>query len=184
MNLSVPGADKAHTRKLEISTYKTEKDAVIVKGELKDECFVTRYMTAGEHRPPGIVHHMIVRMKVRGPSLIIEEVEVEMPTVPREDCRNTQDTLSSLAGMSISSGFTIKVKDMLGGPKSCSHLVSLVLSMAPAAVQGAWAALSSEQIDPSIYAERAIETLSDTCWVWRKNGPLFESYRRRLEEYL
>ena len=41
-------------------------------------------------------------------------------------------------GIKIAPGFTDKVKNMLGGTQSCSHLKTLVLSMASAAVQGFW----------------------------------------------
>ncbi|MFP3981963.1 MAG: DUF2889 domain-containing protein [Desulfobacterales bacterium] len=184
MAMDVSGLQKAHTRQLEINTYGLEPDGAIVVGSLKDECFVTRYLVNGDQRPPGTIHHMIVRMKVRGPSLTIEEVEAEMPTVPRAECRQTIDTLTPLKGMRIASGFTLKVKELLGGPKSCAHMVSLVLAMAPAAVQGAWSAASQKPLDPSIYAERAMGFLTDTCWVWRRGGPMEQSHREELKDYL
>lgn len=184
MSLDTGGARKAHTRSLEINTYSIEPDAAIVEGRLKDDCFVTRYTVGGQQRPPGTVHHMIVRMKIRGPGLIIEEIEAQMPEVPREDCRQTIGSVSVLRGMPIASGFTVKVKQILGGPKSCAHMVSLVLAMAPAAVQGVWSAVSTKPLDPSVYADRTTEFLIDTCWVWRKDGPLARSYLDQVRGYL
>ncbi len=184
MAIDTTGAQKVHTRRLEINTFKADADAAVVEGTLKDACFVTRYLVNGEQRPPGTVHHMAVRMQVRGPALIIEEIEAEMIRVPREECRQTVNTLAPLAGMRITSGFTRKVKEMLGGPNGCAHLVSLVLAMAPAAVQGSWAAASQEPLDPSLYADRAMAFLTDTCWVWRKGGPLEQTQRRQLSNFL
>ncbi len=184
MTIDTAGAKKAHRRILEINTYGVEPDAAVVEGILKDECFVTRYLISGRQRKPGTVHHMTVRMRIRGPALEIEEIEAEMPTVPREECRQTINTLETLAGVRITSGFTVRVKKMLGGPKSCAHLVSLVLAMAPAAVQGAWSAVSQRPLDPSVYAERAMGFLTNTCWVWRKGGPQEQAHREQLKDYL
>ena len=172
---------KVHMRRLAITTYTAAPDAVIVEGSLTDECFVSRYYLTGEKRPPGYIHDMIVRMKVRGADLVIEEIDVEMPTVPRVECRETIDTLTPLTGMPIASGFTVKVKELIGGPRGCTHLAALVLAMAPAAVQGAWTAVAQTPIDPFVYADRAMNFLTDTCWVWRKGGPFEKSCREQLD---
>jgi hypothetical protein len=184
MALNTSDLQRAHSRQLQINTYGAGPESVIVEGILKDECFATRHLVSGEQRPPGVIHHMIVRVKISGPNLTIEEIEAEMPVVPRGECRRTIDTLSILAGMRITSGFTVKVKEMLGGPKSCAHLVSLVLAMAPAAVQGAWSVVSQKPIDPSMYASRAMAFLTDTCWVWRQGGPLVQASREQLSEFI
>ncbi|MFP4160292.1 MAG: DUF2889 domain-containing protein [Desulfobacterales bacterium] len=184
MAIEVSGLQKAYTRGLKINTYAAGRDSAIVEGILKDECFVTRYLVNGEKRQPGTIHHMKVRMKIRSPGLEIQEIEAEMPTVPRQECRETMDTIKALEGMRIASGFTVKVKQMLGGPKSCAHLVSLVLAMAPAAVQGTWSAASQKPLDPSVYAERAMGFLTDTCRVWRKGGPMEQAHREQLKDYL
>lgn len=184
MAIDKSGATKAHTRVLEINTYEVEQDLAIVEGTLKDDCFVSRYLASGDQRPPGTIHHMIVRMKIRSPDLTIEEIEAEMLSVPREGCRQTIDTIKALEGIRIASGFTMKVKEMLGGPKSCAHMVSLVLAMAPAAVQGVGAATSQRPLDLSAYAQRVMGFLTDTCWVWRKGGPLEQAHREQLKDYL
>ena len=172
---------KVHMRRLAISTYTVSPDAVIVEGTLTDECYVSRYYLTGEKRPPGYIHDLIVRMKVRGAGLVIEEIDVEMPTVPRAECHETIDTLKQLTGMVIASGFTQKVKEMIGGPKGCTHLASLVLAMAPAAVQGAWTAVAQTPVEPGVYADRAMNFLTDTCWVWRKGGPYEKFCREQLD---
>ena len=96
--------------------------------------------TVDKHAP-GTVHHMIIRMEIEGPKLTIEDIEVEMPTIPYEACLETQGCLNQLKGMPIFAGFTAKVKKLVGGRKGCCHLLSLLTAMAPAAVQGAWSAV-------------------------------------------
>jgi hypothetical protein len=38
-------------------------------------------------------------MEIKGPKLTIEDIEVEMPTIPYEACLETLDTLNQLKGM-------------------------------------------------------------------------------------
>lgn len=172
---------QVHSRNLEITTYADEPESVILEGRLRDECFVTRYMVAGEKRLPGIVHDLVIRMRIKGPSLTIAEIEVDMPTVPRPECRRALNSLDPLVGMPITAGFTVRVKELIGGPKGCAHLVSLVLSMAPAAVQGAWSAISRTPLDPALYADLAMGFLTDTCMVWEKGGVIETEYREKLK---
>ena len=169
---------KIHTRRIEIATYEGGTDAIVVQGVLTDERLATSYRPTGETLPPGTVHHMIIRMKIRGPKLVIEDIEVEMPTVPMQECRETLDALTPLKGLPIVSGFTNRVKDLVGGAKGCAHLVALITAMAPAAVQGAWAAMTSKPRDPATFLPGAMERIKDTCRVWRSDGPKFKNIEK------
>ena len=73
---------KIHTRKFDIAIYEGSDDSIIVEGILKDDRLMESYRLTGECMPPGTIHHMIIRIEVRGPHLVIEDIEVEMPTVP------------------------------------------------------------------------------------------------------
>ena len=169
---------KIHTRRIDIATYAGSSDTIIVEGILKDERLTKSYRPSGRTLDPGTVHHMIIRMKVRGPKLVIEDIEVDMPTVPRQECRETLDSLSPLRGMPIVSGFTNRVKDLVGGAKGCAHLVALITAMAPAAVQGAWAAMTSKPRDPATFLPGAVARIKDTCRVWRSDGPLMKKIEK------
>ena len=63
----------------------------------------------------------------------------------------------------------------MGGAKGCAHLVALITAMASAAVQGAWAAMTSKPRDPATYLPDAKERIKDTCRVWRSDGPMFNN---------
>ena len=170
---------KIHTRSIEIATYEGESDSIIVEGILRDERLMHAYQSTGEVYPPGTVHHMIIRMEVRGPQLVIDDIEVEMPTIPHDECIETLDSLAPLKGIAIFSGFNAKVKELVGRTKGCSHLMSLLKAMAPAAVQGAWSAMAREPIDPELHMSSAMERLKNTCRVWREDGPLMKELRAR-----
>ena len=82
--------------------------------------------------------------------------------------------------MEIRAGFTEKVKAKIGGAKGCTHLVALLLAMAPAAVQGAWSAVARRPVDPAKYSGAALSFLENTCWVWRSDGDLMKETREKL----
>ncbi|MBI9082178.1 MAG: DUF2889 domain-containing protein [Desulfobacterales bacterium] len=170
-----------HTRKIDMRTFETGPGAIVVEGTLIDDRLYATYPMSGERRPPGVVHHMTIRMHVVGPDLTIEAIEVAMPAVPREECRETQSSLDRLLGMRIAAGFTEKVKAQIGGAAGCTHLTALLLAMAPAAVQGFWAAISQKAMDPALYGDRAVTFLTDTCRVWRRDGPLMAEFKSNLE---
>lgn len=168
---------KIHTRKIDISTYEGSEDTIIVEGMLKDDRLFESYRPTGEKFPPGTIHHMVIRLELRGSRLVIENIEVEMPTVPHRLCYETRDCLAQMKGTPIVSGFTRKVKSLAGGPNGCNHLVTLLTAMAPAAVQGAYSAMARNPVEPGSDVRGNLERFKDTCWAWRENGPLIERYK-------
>jgi len=169
---------KIHTRRIDIATYEGSSDSIVVEGVLKDERLTDSYRPTGDTYPPGTVHHMIIRMEVHGPKLVIKDIDVEMPTVPRQECLETLDSLLPLKGLPIVSGFTNRVRELVGGTKGCAHLVALIMAMAPAAVQGAWAVMTSKPRDPAIYLPGTVDRIKGTCWVWRSDGPMMKDLQK------
>lgn len=175
---------KIHTRQIAISTYAYGAEAVVVEARLTDNRHVkTYYFSNGQSRPPGVVHDLIIRMVVKGAGLVIEDIDADMETVPREDCREISDALKKVIGMKIQAGFTEKVKAKIGGAKGCTHLVALLLAMAPAAVQGSWSAVSRQPVDPAKYSGPALRFLEDTCWVWRSDGELMKETKAKFSGF-
>lgn len=176
----IKSGQKIHTRKIEIATYEGTSDSITVEGILRDERLLDTFRPTGEIYPPGTIHHMIIRIEVKGPQLIIKDIEVEMPTIPHDACIEALRSLEPIKGMPIVSGFTAKVKDLVGGVKGCCHLFALLTAMAPAAVQGAWSAMAREPIDPEIYMPMALGRVKNTCWVWREDGPLMQEWSAKV----
>jgi len=170
---------KIHSRNIEISTYNYDGQRIIVEGFLKDDRFHESYSVTGEKFPKGVIHHMAIRLLVNCSSLLIEDVDVEMISVPREACRETADCLAQIKGLTISKGFTLKIKKIAGGTNGCTHLVELLQAMAPAIIQG-YAAHRSQQPAPfnSEQAKALLHFLTNTCYAWREDGPLVEMYKK------
>jgi hypothetical protein len=173
---------KIHTRSIDVSIFTYAEDTIVVEGRLKDDRLIDSFRSGGDVIPPGVVHNMIIRMKVRGPELIIEDIDVEMPTVPNDGCLETRRSLDPIKGMSIVSGFTMKVKEIVGGAKGCAHLVALLMAMAPAAVQGAWTAATRQPNDSRALKAYSMKRLKNTCYVWRSDGPAYMKLRQSQEK--
>jgi hypothetical protein len=175
---------KIHTRQIDIASYEgSTPETLVVEGILRDERLFDAYHATGEIRSPGTIHHLIIRMEVKGPQLVIENIEVEMPTVPHEACIETLESLKAIQGMPIVSGFTARVKHLVGGVKGCCHLFALLTAMAPAAVQGAWFAMARKPIDPEIFTTLNLPRVKNSCRVWRENGPLMRQWSAKVADY-
>lgn len=172
---------KIHARKIEISTYEYDDERIMVEGSLKDNRFQDTHAVTGETFPPGVIHHMSIRLLVNASTLVIEDIEAQLTAVPREACRETIDCLACIKGLAITRGFTSKVKKLAGGNKGCTHLLELLLAMAPAAVQGYAAHRSQKQegFDPE-QARFIMKYLVNTCRAWREDGPFVATVKKML----
>jgi len=172
---------KIHTRQIDIASYDAGPESILVEGVLKDKRLAISFVPTGDPTPPGMVHHMIIRMVIGGPQLVIEDIDVDMPTIPRQECMETRESLLLLKGLPIASGFMVRAKNLVGGAKGCAHLLALLTAMAPAAVQGAWAASTRQPRDPATYLPETVERAKDTCRIWRSDGPLVKKYREMID---
>jgi hypothetical protein len=174
--------EKIHSRGIQIDIYSVDENSILVEGTLIDNRLREYYLLSGEKRDPGVIHHMIIRLLIEGPDLHIRDVEVEMLGIPRSQCVETINSLEPIKGLKIFSGFTAKVKSLIGGNRGCAHLVALLLAMAPAAVQGFWAQLSRKKVsfESPAEKERLSNFMVNTCWVWREDGPVLEQFREQL----
>ena len=116
---------------------------------------------------------MVIRMLI-GDRLLIKKIEVEMPRTPHADCIETINSLKEIEGLNIAPGFSAKVKKITGGIKGCSHLTTLLLVMAPAAVQGYWSNIARKPFNGKLSRESMEKYLIDTCYTWRKDGPIMK----------
>ena len=176
--LMIDEAKKIHTRDIKIATYACDEAHIIVEGELNDKRVIPNYSHAGELHPPGNIHHMFIRLLIEIDSIRIVKVEIEMPGIPHKECPEAVSSFAQLEGMRIAPGFTSKVRNITGGPKGCAHLSGLLMAMASAALQGLWTYRAREPHRDDDISEMANAYLIDTCWVWRRGGPMAERLSR------
>ena len=163
---------KIQSRNIDIASYECGDDHIVVCGELHDRRLVPTVTLEGKPRPPASVHHMRICMKVSIQSLTIEDIEAELPEIPHEECAEMYRTLEGIKGLTLSPGFTRKVKTQLGGRNGCIHLTTLLLAMAPAALQGFWVHNDRKPERRRVSKGLMERYLIDTCRVWRHEGPL------------
>ena len=163
---------KIQSRNIEITTYEWDDAHIVVCGELRDRRLVSTHTLDNKPRPPAVVHHMRICIKVAIRTLTVEEIEAELPQVPHEECAEMYKTLEGIQGMILSRGFSSKVKQKLGGTRGCIHLTTLLLAMAPAALQGYWVHNDRNPDQREVSGEHLEQYLIDTCHVWRREGPL------------
>ena len=181
---------KAHERTITIATYPAGPEKVIVEGSLVDRRLNDYYLVTGEKRPAGEIHHMTVRLLVETAGFSIEDVEVELVAVPREECAEVRDTLAVIKGEKIARGYSNRMKSLLGGVKSCTHLMTLLIAMGPASFQGIFSSRAQKPMDMAAMladpsrARFFMNTLLNTCRVWREDGPALKKLRDTIEKMM
>lgn len=169
----------AHKRSIEMSTYSVDEDHIVSKGTLRDVRMKDYYLFTGEKKDAGTLHDLSLVLLIKVPDMIIEDVEVILDTVPRNDCRFIKHTLDPVIGMSFRGGFSSKVRKAAGGSTGCTHLVNLITTMAPAVMQGYWAWYFQKKHDAAEVIEmQKGRGLKDSCYTWREDG---EAYRKLME---
>jgi hypothetical protein len=175
--------EKAHERTITMATFPAGDGRVVIEGRLVDRRLRDYFLVTGEKRPAGDIHHMVIRLLVRTDDCTIEDVEVDLVSVPREECGAVRDSLSVIKGERIVRGYSDRMKELLGGVKSCTHLVTLLISMGPAALQGMFSSRAQKPMDlASMVADPVrvkffMNTLVNTCHVWREDGPELKKMR-------
>ncbi len=179
--------ESAHERTISIRTHEAGEKHVIVEGELIDDRLADTYFLSGEKHPAGPIHHFVIRILLRIEDMVIEEIEGEAVTVPREVCRETLDSLQRIRGLALTKGYSTKVRGLLGGAEGCSHMVMLLIAMGPAALQGLWSNRARKPIDPESpdimkRYERILAVLKNTCYIWRQDGPAYRELMGRIDK--
>jgi len=166
-----------HTREILIKTSDLGDHSILVEGSLIDRRHQREPETIEQSN---LVHHMVIRLKVKGPGMLIEEAEAAMPHHPREECPDVLPSIRNLEGLEIAPGYTMKVKRVIGGVKGCAHLTSLVIAMGESAVQGYWAAYGAEGRKRGL-REQTIRKFINTCHLWKEDGPIVRGLRETSE---
>ena len=167
----------AHTRTIEMTTCRVDDHRMLCTGRFRDVRLLPSVGVNGRRFDAGDLHDLKIHVIVRTRDLVIEDIEVEIDTVPLRDCRGLAHSLDAVKGLSIARGFTGAVKRLAGGTGGCTHLVHLLTTMGPAILQGLWAIQDSGLGDPcDDGASRkavAAQFLGDSCYAWRKDGEAY-----------
>jgi hypothetical protein len=107
-----------------------------------------------------------------------------MPHVPREDCRETMESVKKVIGLEIRSGFGERVHRLVGGVKGCAHLTHLLIVLAQEAIHGYWThnSRNPEPLPRSFEDIDGLDYLVNSCSLWRENGPIVREIKAAIKE--
>lgn len=131
------GREEIHHRQIDVRFYRRGDGLFEIEGRLVDtKTDSFRRQLASEDTPPGVALHDIVVRLVIDEAMQVHDASAFMIATPFAVCRGATDTLAQLNGLRISSGWTKRVRELLGGVNSCTHIAELLGPMATTAFQG------------------------------------------------
>jgi hypothetical protein len=179
-----PDYIRIHTRRYEVRAYRKADDCLMLRGVVVDEKPVGLYIESDPD--PLWMHHMILDLEIHFPTLVIQKANVQFNEHPHLGCTGIVDHYKKLEGMSITRGFTSKVKELFAGPRGCTHTTALLQAMAPVAVQSMW----SMRVASARAHGVSLESMGDgpqtaspvnTCHMWEESGELATAMREGRE---
>lgn len=129
--------EEIHHRQVEMKFYRRSDGLYEVEGHLVDKKahpFVRQL--AEQDLPAGSpVHDIIVRLVI-DEDMLVHDARASMPATPFGVCKGAQQTLGPLIGLKIAHGWNKRVRELLGGAQSCTHIMELLGPLATTAYQG------------------------------------------------
>ena len=163
-----------HDREYRVRAFRMAPDRVLIRGAVRDQKPPGLYLDTDPD--PLTIHHMQVDIEVVYPSLEIAAARVHMETHPNIECTRIEPHYDKLVGLSISRGFTHKVRELFGGPRACTHTTALLQAMAPVAIQCMWSLRASngragaEDSGGTVTRSDMWKMNLNTCHVWAEGS--------------
>ena len=157
-----------HTRTIECCGYRRDDGLWDIEGHLVD---ITPQEVHTDDRvvPAGKpLHELWIRLTV-DLDLTVHAVEAVTDWGPYDGCGSITPAFEQLQGLSIRSGWTLKVRELLGGVRGCTHLVELLGPVATTAFQTVYSA--REHARPA-GSDGKRPGLIDSCHMYAVNGPI------------
>jgi hypothetical protein len=126
-----------HHRRIDLRFFQRSDALFEIEGQLIDrKTHPFRRLLQDADTPAGTALHDIVVRLVIDESMLVHEASATLAASPFELCRGATDTLAPLKGLRIGAGWNKRVRELLGGAASCTHIVELLGPMATTAFQG------------------------------------------------
>ncbi|MBL8699477.1 MAG: DUF2889 domain-containing protein [Alphaproteobacteria bacterium] len=162
-----------HHRKIDCRGYRRADGLWEIEGhitDVRDDDMVLRAeprtIKAGDP-----IHEMWVRLTV-DESLTVVAIEAAMDAVPTSICGSATAPMQSLVGLRIAPGWTNAVKERLGGPQGCTHLMELMWPIATTAYQTISASRLDRLLAPAEPGKRPVKI--DSCWAYSAERELVQ----------
>jgi Protein of unknown function (DUF2889) len=153
-----------HHRQIDIRFFQRADGLFDIEARLLDcKALPFRRMLQEHDLPPGTPLHDIVVRLVIDEDMLVHDASASFAASPFKICSGAADTLAPLKGLRIGAGWNKRVRELLGGSASCTHIMELMGPMATTAYQG----LAPERLARMTQAGSA-ETLAkiDSCYAY------------------
>ncbi len=172
-----------HDRTYFVQVFRRDAGRMVVRGEVHDVKPAGLYVD--DDPDPLSMHRMRVELEIDFPTLVVRAVDVVFEDFPQTRCPTIADDYEALVGVSITRGFTHRVRELFGGPAGCAHVTALLQAMAPAVVQSTWSMVivngrdATADDDPEgSSGGRRQPPPADSCHVWAAGGELQTKVQR------
>lgn len=162
--------EELHLRRIEMRGYRRSDGLFEVEGRVVDTKpaeFVPksggRAVAAGEP-----IHNMGVRL-VFDSGMVVRDVQTFTDASPYSVCSHGGDALRELIGTSIKPGWGSTVRRKLGGNRSCTHLMELLMPLATTAIQSV-GALNLHRTEATDSGGKPAKI--DSCYAYAASGEL------------
>jgi len=179
----VPERIPIHQRSYETEAFDEGDGRMRVRGRLTDNKPQGLCLADGNDL---VIHDMRIDLLVDPQTFTIVAVENEMMVRAYSNCEAILPNYQALVGVSITRGYSSRVKKLFGGPNGCSHMSALLQAMGPVAVQATWSFLSLHESlesrlnrsDDPEDRERKLRMMVNSCHVWQEEGEHVEIIRK------
>lgn len=175
MPLSEPAPrEPIHTRCITLDGYRREDGLWDIEGRLTDaKHYEFRDPTRGTLQPGHPIHEMLIRLTLDS-SFTVVAIEASTEQAPFGMCGAITPNFQRLVGERIGTGWTRRVKSLVGGIEGCAHHVELICVMGTAAWQTIGPMLGRGSGDGRVMLGR--QFLVNTCHVWQEGGPVMRAH--------
>lgn len=157
--------EELHHRRIDLRFYRRGDGLYEVVGRLLDtKPQPFRPQLADADTPPGTpIHDIAVHLLIDG-EMQVHEAFASMDATPYSVCPGATGTLAPLKGLSMRKGWNRRVRELLGGKASCTHIVELLGPMATTAFQGLAPQHLARLREPGHEAARQAKV--DSCYAY------------------
>jgi hypothetical protein len=163
MSLAAAGLP-LHSRTLSVSLAQSEPPTVALAAYVLDLRKRGIAPVGGDLQGPGVIHHMLLDGAIDRAIRRIDSIRARMPAVAfeaspatgGESCRDLIGRVDHLAGLPLDGGYARAVGTEIGGPRGCSHILTLTHLIGPTA---AWAFDADARLHGSAPVRRAGERI-------------------------
>ena len=172
-----PGRRELHLRRIEMRGYARDDGLYEIDGRVTDtKSDRVTLLSGGEVEAGDAIHDLWVRIVI-DEDMVVHDIVAASDVTPYAECGGAVAAMRTMIGAQIRGGWSLLVKERLGGAKGCTHLMELLIPMATTAYQ----MLSTLALSrPEARDRRGVPVKIDSCYAYARQRDIV---RRRWPEY-